>query len=79
MPIYEYVCNSCGNRFDKLRPVTRMDDIAPCEECGGDSSRQLSVFAAYSRGDDGEVASVPSTGGGCGGCGPSGCGCSMSV
>ena len=46
-----------------------MDDTAPCEECGGDSSRQLSVFAAYSRGDDGEVASMPSTGGGCGGCG----------
>ena len=37
MPIYEYVCNICSHRFDKLRPVSRMDDEAPCPICDGDS------------------------------------------
>ena len=79
VPIYEYTCNSCGNEFDKLRPVTRMDDAAPCPGCEGDSSRRLSVFAVYSSGSDGETAAVLGGGGGCGGCGPGGCACSMSV
>ena len=79
MPIYEYTCTSCGNDFEKLRPVTRMDDPAPCAACGGESSRHLSVFAAFSSGGGGEVAAVPGGGGGCGGCGPSGCACSMTV
>ena len=79
MPIYEYTCASCEQRFDKLRPVTRMDDPAPCPECGGDSSRQLSVFSAFSGGSDGEASAVPGGGGGCGGCGPNGCGCAMTV
>ena len=77
MPIYEYRCGSCGTVFDRLRPMSRMDDEAPCPECDGESSRQLSVFAAFSgsNGDGGAIAGA----GGCGGCGPGGCTCSMSV
>lgn len=73
MPIYEYACSVCGNKFDKLRPVSRMDDDAPCPICEGDSERKLSVFAAFVSDDFGAVSSV--AGGGCGGCGPSGCAC----
>ena len=70
MPIYEYVCNTCNHRFEKLRPISRMNDEAPCPICEGDSERKLSVFAAV-----GAIAGA----GGCGGCGPSGCACSMTV
>ena len=47
MPVYEYVCATCKNRFEKLRPMAQMDDEAPCPTCGGDASRALSVFAAF--------------------------------
>ncbi len=79
MPIYEYRCGPCGTVFDRLRPMSRMDDEAPCPECDGETSRQISVFAAFSAsngdGDGGAIAGM----GGCGGCGPAGCACSMSV
>ena len=74
MPIYEYVCNTCDNRFDRLRSMSEMDAEAPCPQCDGESARALSVSAAFSTGDSGEMSSV---GGGCGGCGPGGCGCAM--
>jgi len=74
MPIYEYVCASCANRFDRLRPMSEMDAEAPCPACDGESSRALSVFAAFSSGDNGDTRSVA---GGCGGCGPGGCACAM--
>ena len=67
MPIYEYVCNTCSHRFDKLRPI-----------CEGDSERKLSVFAAFASDDSGSVGAIAGAGG-CGGCGPSGCACSMTV
>ena len=78
MPIYEYTCTTCQNRFERLRPMSQMDDEAPCPDCGSESQRQLSVFAAFTSGGDGEVSAVAG-GGGCGGCGPGGCACSMTV
>lgn len=47
MPVYEYVCTTCKFRFEKLRPMSEMDNEAPCPDCGDDSSRALSVFAAF--------------------------------
>ena len=44
MPIYEYRCLSCDERFEEL--VRRPDDTAPCPQCGGaEVERLLSVFA----------------------------------
>ena len=79
MPIYEYSCLSCGGRFERLRPMSRMDYETPCPECDGESRRELSVFASFSSGSNGEARAIAGGGGGCGGCGPSGCACSMSV
>ena len=76
MPIYEYVCNTCGHTFDKLRPMSRMDDDAPCPICESDSERKLSVFAAFSSDASGMSGAVAGMGG-CGGCGPGGCACAM--
>jgi hypothetical protein len=56
-----------------------MDDEASCPVCEGESDRQLSVFAAFTSSEGGQMSAVAGTGGGCGGCGPGGCACSMSV
>ena len=79
MPIYEYVCESSGHKFEKLRPISRMDDEAPCPTCDSDSKRALSVFAAFASDDSGSAGAIAGAGGGCGGCGPGGCACAMTV
>lgn len=46
MPIYEYVCQSCNTKFEKL--VRSMSDSAPiaCPKCQStQTQRALSVFA----------------------------------
>jgi putative FmdB family regulatory protein len=74
MPIYEYTCTTCEHQFERLRPMNRMDDEAPCPECEGESERQLSVFMSFSTTESGGVSPIAG-GGGCGGCGPGGCAC----
>ena len=32
MPIYEYACTICSNVFEKLRPMSRMDEPASCPD-----------------------------------------------
>jgi putative FmdB family regulatory protein len=44
MPIYEYRCRACDERFEEL--VRNPDVVVPCPTCGGrDAERLLSVFA----------------------------------
>ena len=72
MPLYEFVCDRCATKFEVLRPVSRMDEPAPCPKGHGTSQRVISRFAALTRDEFGESESV--TGGGCGGC-AGGCTC----
>lgn len=45
MPIYEYTCNDCGNRFEWL---TRSDEKPACPSCGRSSlTKELSLPAAH--------------------------------
>ena len=56
MPIYEYRCESCAERFEEL--VRRPDDTVACPQCGGtEAERLLSVFAGV--GASGGAGSVP--------------------
>jgi putative FmdB family regulatory protein len=73
MPIYEYRCPSCDERFEEL--VRNPDVAAACPECGAaDARRLISTFAGV--GGTGSSALPdysrmgPARSGGCGpGCG----------
>lgn len=72
MPIYEYVCNECGQRFEQI-VMSKSQPIA-CPKCASKKhTLQLSVFAAPGNGNKSNAESSPS-GGGCG-CTPHSCGC----
>ncbi|GFZ93540.1 hypothetical protein GCM10011408_11630 [Dyella caseinilytica] len=43
MPIYEFQCNACGHRFDRLQKISDPDPVA-CPDCGQPQvQRQLSA------------------------------------
>lgn len=74
MPIYEYVCDDCGERYERL--VMNGKTKITCPKCASAKHTiQLSVFAAPSNGGKsaGDSSSGPIGGGGC--CGGA-CGCS---
>jgi putative FmdB family regulatory protein len=66
MPIYEYLCEDCGTKFEKL--VRRQSDVPgiECPSCGRNHLRQeLSTFAAHAGGNgksSGELPMCPSGG-----------------
>jgi putative FmdB family regulatory protein len=71
MPIYEYVCDSCETRFEKI-VINKQQEIA-CPNCASRKATiQLSVFATA--GNGASAKSTPSSGGG-GGCCGGGCAC----
>lgn len=52
MPIYEYQCRACGERFEHFARSTRDRGPRRCPACGSpEIERQFSTFAA--RGSDG--------------------------
>lgn len=72
MPVYEYVCASCGSAFDRLRKYAEREHAADCPRCGETSLPVLSAAAVRSAG--GRPAQAPRCdsgpaccGGGCGG------------
>ena len=74
MPIYEYRCESCGDKFEKL--VRRAEDAleAGCPACGEKHlEQQYSTFAARGGSSD-ECFTPASTRGDGGGCGGGMCG-----
>ncbi|HET6832118.1 MAG TPA: zinc ribbon domain-containing protein, partial [Solirubrobacterales bacterium] len=42
MPIYEFECARCGERFEELVPSGT--EAQPCPACGAGAERQLSSF-----------------------------------
>ncbi|MBN1844598.1 MAG: zinc ribbon domain-containing protein [Sedimentisphaerales bacterium] len=50
MPIYEFVCERCGHRFERLVASTRQSAGWDCPQCRGSTRRAWSVFAAHTRG-----------------------------
>ena len=76
MPIYEYACDDCGTKFEKL--VRRSADGVACPSCGQDHlTTQYSTFAARSGGSTSMGAEVADSGCGAGMCGSGACGTGM--
>ena len=49
MPIYEYECMKCGEKFELLRRLTDKDDGLKCPKCGKMAAKRvLSTFATAS-------------------------------
>ena len=68
MPIFEYACRKCKNRFETIVLAAR-ESIA-CPKCHSTAvEKQLSVFSSPSSRQESSVSS-----GGCG-CTPQTCGC----
>jgi putative FmdB family regulatory protein len=72
MPIYEYICDDCGQEYERI--VLNEKTKVTCPKCAsGKQTIQLSVFAAPSNGSKASGGSSPASGGG--GCCGGGCGC----
>ena len=53
MPIYEYECSQCGERFEQFRALRESNSEVKCPKCGAKRPlRVFSTFATGSRGDD---------------------------
>lgn len=72
MPIYEYICDDCGENYERI--VMNDRTAVTCPKCeSAKHTIKLSVFAAH--GNTGKSSAEPSaTASGCG-CTPRGCGC----
>jgi putative FmdB family regulatory protein len=69
MPIYEYICDSCNEHFEKI-VVNKQQEIS-CPKCSSKKATiQLSVFATAGSSNG---SSTPFSGGG--GCCGGGCSC----
>ncbi|HKS81422.1 MAG TPA: zinc ribbon domain-containing protein [Candidatus Acidoferrales bacterium] len=74
MPIYEYVCDDCGERYERI--VFNQKTAVTCPKCASAKhTLQLSVFAAPSNGSKAGGGSSPMSGSGGGGCCGGACGC----
>lgn len=67
MPIYEFDCRPCKDRFEILISISRIDE-AKCPKCGSDKvTRVMSMFSSRTAGGS-------SHGSDCAGCASGNCG-----
>ena len=60
MPIYEYECPACGEKFEMFRAISQCGDAAECPKCGNKNAARIMSGIAGS--------------GSCGSCSSSSCG-----
>jgi len=68
MPIYEYICQECGTKFEELRPLSQADKEFECPKCHKPARRKLSTFACFTTTEGNIPARVAGTGDSCSGC-----------
>jgi putative FmdB family regulatory protein len=49
VPLYEYKCDKCGHRFEKIESVSA-SSTKKCPKCGGKAERQFSAPAIQFKG-----------------------------
>jgi len=58
MPIYPYICNECGEKFELLVGVTAQPEELKCQKCGSENIKKMigsftvSDSSSKSRGSD---------------------------
>ncbi|RKZ11001.1 zinc ribbon domain-containing protein [bacterium] len=57
MPLYDYLCDDCGKKFEEFRSIADRK-TAPCPVCGKPADKQISSFFTSS--------STPDSSGSCG-------------
>jgi putative FmdB family regulatory protein len=67
MPIYEYICSSCGERFSLLQKITATEKDTDCPKCRSKEVKKLMSSFCCSSSDAGFASSGPSRGLGGGG------------
>jgi putative FmdB family regulatory protein len=79
MPIYEYRCESCAEKFEVLTRFAERDTAQVCPACESNKTRVLVSSFAFASGGESSSSSLSdfaseSTGGGCcgGACGSCG-------
>ncbi|MDR2573201.1 MAG: zinc ribbon domain-containing protein [Desulfovibrio sp.] len=71
MPIYEYICEKCGNEFED---IVFGEDAPFCPKCGKNKARRLmSRPARYTDGSGGGEDSSSAGSSGCAGCSGGNC------
>ena len=43
MPIYEYNCRKCGEKFELIRRLATRDDPAPCPKCASKATKRQEI------------------------------------
>ena len=72
MPLYEYSCTDCSDKFDVLTSYVNRDKKQVCPTCESTKTEvMISSFAAFG---SAEAGKEPVSLGGGGGCGPGCCG-----
>jgi putative FmdB family regulatory protein len=72
MPIYEYSCKTCDNKFEMMRPFSQSTSPASCPTCKKTAKRVMSTFACFSVNDGGSATPVGGTSS-CATCGGASC------
>ena len=61
MPIYEYLFQDCGTKFEKLVRLSAETPAAECPSCGQNHTKQeFSTFAAHASNGSSKSAEMPS-------------------
>lgn len=67
MPLYDFRCPTCDERFELRRSIAEADDPASCPAGHPGARRLLTVFASTGRAAAGAPALSGPPAGGCGG------------
>jgi putative FmdB family regulatory protein len=53
MALYEYLCGSCGTRFEKRMPMSNALQVVSCTSCGKQARKVIGQFAVVGRAEAG--------------------------
>ena len=74
MPVYEYSCKSCKNKFELMRPFSKSGEGANCPRCQKKAERILSACYSKSANESGISENIGGSSGGCSSCSSGNCG-----